>query len=56
MVGGGGGVQHSHAGAIIVAFHATGATDHAAALFGRYVDWSLIDDEIEANFPTVRAG
>lgn len=38
--------------------HATGqpgtALD-AAAIFGRYVDWSLIDDEIEANFPATLA-
>ena len=38
----------------IEALHGASETDHAAALLGRYVDWSLIDEEIEANFPPRR--
>jgi hypothetical protein len=41
--------------AFIEALHGVGETNHAAALFGRYTDWSLIDEEIEANFPTALA-
>jgi len=28
----------------------------SGALYGRYVDWSPIDNEIEANFPSALAG
>jgi hypothetical protein len=42
--------------AFIDALHAAGETTHAGALYGRYCDWSLIDEEIEANFPATLAG
>lgn len=42
--------------AFIETLRGSGETDHAAALFRRYADWSLIDEEIEANFPAVLAG
>jgi hypothetical protein len=42
--------------AFIDALQGAGETDHAAALFSRYVDWSLIDDEMEASFSAALAG
>lgn len=42
--------------AFIAALREHGDQSYADALFRRYCDWSLIDDEIEANFPAKLAG
>lgn len=42
--------------AFIAALREHGDAGYADALFRRYCDWSLIDDEIEANFPAKLAG
>jgi len=40
--------------AFILALYTTGEITHTSALFGRYGDLSLIDDEIEASFLALR--
>lgn len=42
--------------AFIDALREHGDADYANALFRRYCDWSLVDDEFEANFPAQLAG